>query len=170
MAVRLEIVLIVLIAVTVMTATMVTLTDKKAQKHVSQKELEFTDTTFIEVDRHKLLAKAFTTYGVRNKGILVLEHVRYKTHNIEEMLADNARYLLDTLYLDGNISLHEKDGYQYTAQRAVYNQRTEILTVNSPFTAKMGKNIIKGSSMQYDALKKQMNGTDIEAVLYTVKK
>jgi len=170
MGIRLEYVLIIALLVTVGVTTMVKLTNTTKNGHTSTKELEFFDTTFIEVDREKMQARSFSTHGVRDAGILRLEHIMYTTNNIKLLLANKGTYKEDILYLDGNVSLEEKDGFFYTTEHAKYNQKTEILDITSDFTAKMNENIIKGLTLHYNALKKEVNATSIDAVVYTTKK
>lgn len=170
MGLKLEILLIAMIIVIVTATTMVELTNRSSHKTISHKELEFTNTTFIEVDSIKMQAKALSTYGVREKGVLTLEHLKYYTTSIEELLANKGTYKENILYLDGNVSLYEKDGFEYSTQHAKYNQKTEILYITSPFVSKMDKNTIHGTSLQYNAVKKEAHGTGIDAVVYTVDK
>ena len=170
MGIRLELVLILVLMVTVGVTTMVKLTNTSYKNLASTKELEFSDTTFIEVDREKMQARSFSTYGVRNAGILRLENLTYHTNNIELLLANKGTYKADILYLDGNVSLQEKEGFFYTTEHAKYNQKTEILNITSAFTAKMNENIIKGKTLHYNAVKKEVNATRIDATIYTTEK
>lgn len=170
MGIRLEQVLIVAIVVTVVVTTMIKLNNSSADDKASNKEMEFTDTTFIEVDREKMQSKSFAKKGLRENTVLLLEHLRYSTENIELLVSDKGKYYDDILYLDGNVKLIEKKGYTYSAEHANYNQKTEVLIVTSPFIAYMDKNIIRGASLHYNALKKELNATKVDAVIYTTKK
>ncbi|HFU77438.1 MAG TPA: hypothetical protein ENK91_12700 [Bacteroidetes bacterium] len=170
MGIKLEYILIFAIALTMVVTTTVKLTNKTNDTLLSKKELEFTDTTFIEVDTEKMQARSYSTYGVREAGILRLQHLTFHTKNIDLLLADQGIYKQNTLFLDGNVSLHEKEGFHYTAEHANYNQKTEILHINSAFTAQMNQNLIKGKTLKYDAQKKEANATGIDAVIYTTKK
>jgi len=170
MGIRLEIVLIFAIASIAVVTTMVKLTDSPSANKVFKKELEFTHTTFIEVDVNKTQAKAFSKYGVRDNGILTLEHLNYHTANIQELLADKGIYKNDIVYLLGNVRVDQKEGFDYTTASAKYNQKTEVLYITSPFVAKMNKNIIRGTTLQYNAFKKEAIGTQIDAIVYTTEK
>jgi len=170
MGIRLELVLILVLIMTVGVTTMVKLTNTTQDNLTSTKELEFSNTTFIEVDREKTQARSFSTYGVRDAGVLRLEHLTYHTNNIDLLLANRGMYKANTLYLDGNVSLEEKDGFLYTTEHAKYNQKTEMLDITSAFTAKMHENIIKGKTLHYNALKKEVNATKIDAIIYTTEK
>jgi len=170
MGIKLEYILIFAIVLTIGVTTTVKLTNKTNSTLMSKKELEFTDTTFIEVDTEKMQARSYTTYGVREAGVLRLQHLTYHTTNIELLLADHGTYKQNVLFLDGNVSLQEKEGFYYSTEHANYNQKREILHITSAFTAHMNKNLIKGKTLEYDAQKKELNATGIDAVIYTTKK
>jgi len=170
MGLKLEILLIIGFVFIIGLTTTLKLSNSTSTKQNQSKELEFIDTTFIEVDKEKLQAHSFATYGVRDAGVLRLEHLVYKTDNIKLLLADKGRYLNNVLYLDGNVSLKEINGYLYRSEHAQYNQKTEILEISSPFTAYRNKNIFKGNWLVYDAHKKELNATRIDAIIYTSEK
>jgi len=170
MGVKLELLLAVLIVVMLSLAYTVKLTDDIALKKISKKEMEFTDTTFIEVDTKKLISVLFGTHGIRQDGVLKVDNVIYHTDSIEYLFADKGRYTGNKGYLDGNIKVKQKEGFNYHAEHAVYDKKTEILTINSKFTAVMGRNIVHGNTGWYDTRKKVFYAKEIEAVVYTAEK
>ena len=137
---------------------------------VFTKEVEFSNTTLIEVDTDNIKSRVYATYGVRNNGVLTLDDTVYLSDKIESLSADKARFKDDFLYLDGNVVLREKDGYTYKTEHAVYNKKTEILHITSPFTGVKGQNIIEGESMEYNIRKKKATGTTVGTVFYTPDK
>ena len=170
MAIKLEIILITVILLIVFATTTMKLTDRTSETNKMSKELEFYDTTFIEVDQTKMRANLFSTYGVREGGVLLLQNLIYHSHNIEKLTADKGTYKENILFLDGHVKLKEKEGFIYSAEHANYHQKKEVLTITSPFVAHMAKNIIYGKSLQYFAGTKEMNATGIDATVYTVEK
>lgn len=134
------------------------------------KELEFSDTTFIEVDTNKTEGVAYSKYGVRDNSILVLHDFQYETSHIELLSAQTATYKKNEIYLDTNIVVNQKEGFRYRAEHAVFHKNTEILHITSPFTAMMNKNIIKGNNLYYYTRKKEIYATNITATVYTAKK
>jgi len=170
MGIRLEWLVILLIIVTIGTTTMVKLINTEKGLETKNKELEFHKTIFIEVDTNKMQSKSFVQVGIRQEGVLRLEHIKYSTDNIILLVADKAIYQQNILFLEGNIQLDEIQGYRYSTEHAKYNQKSEILTIPSAFIALKGKNIIRGSSLHYDTVKKEMNATNVDAIIYTTEK
>ncbi|WP_295417758.1 hypothetical protein [Sulfurovum sp.] len=170
MGLKLEIILIVAIAAIVGGSYMVKFTNDTSNKKSPTKELEFTETTFIEVDTNKTLGRAFSTYGIRDAGVLTLYDLKYHTDNIRLLRSKKGIYKGNKIYLDGNITVDQKEGFDYRAQHAVYDKKTQILDITSAFTAVMNKNIIHGNTLRYDTQKKEAFAKQIDAVVYTAEK
>ena len=169
MELKLETVLIIAIAV-IVTGAMVLKVDSSANKHnLFTKELEFTNTTFTEVDTKKLQGRAYGTYGIRENGELTLNNLVYFTENIKYLVADKGHYVGDILNMEGNIELAEKQGYVFKTERAKYNQKTELLRVNARFEAVRDENIFQGIRLVYHTGRKDMYGEGVKAVFHTAE-
>ncbi len=162
--------IIVVIAAIVSVTLMVKFTHKTTDRKPFTKEMEFTDTTLIEVDTITMKGRSFGTYGIRDAGVLTLHNLKYHTKNIELLRAKKGTYKGDKLYLDGNITVNQKEGYDYSAEHAIYDKKTKILNITSAFTGIMDKNIIHGYTLRYDTQKKEAFGKRINAVVYTAEK
>lgn len=170
MGLKLEFVLIVAIVGILAGSLLLRLSRTETKTEVFNKEMEFTNTTLIEVNTHKVLSNSYGTYGVRNQGVLTLKNLEYSTDTIESLVAKRGRFKGDILYLDGSVVLSEKDGYTYKTEHANYNQKTDILNITASFVGIRDKNIIKGNTLRYDTRKKEAFGTKIDSVLYTTEK
>jgi len=169
MELRIESVIVFAIAI-IVTGTMVLKIDSTTQKNdVSTKELEFTNTTFTEVDTQKLHGRAYGTYGIRDNGTLRLEDMVYFTDTIKHLVSDKGDYVDDVLNLEGNIILEEKQGYTFKTQKAVYNQNTELLRVHAPFQATMDKNFFQGTRLVYHTRTKDLYAENVRAVYHTAE-
>jgi len=143
-------------------------TTEKAQS--STKELEFTDTVFTEVDTLRLQGRAHGSYGVRDSGILTINSFSYTSDDVKSLTADKARYMTETIYLEGSVVLKQEEGYEYKTEEAEYNKKSALLNITAAFIATKEKNILRGDTLWYDTRKKEANGTMIRAVLYTIDK
>jgi len=170
MGVRLEIILSLAIVGIISGSLMVKLNKSSAENKIFTKELEFTNTTFTEVDTIKMQGTAYSTYGIRDNGILTLDNFVYYTETINSLVADKARYEGDIIYLDGDVMMEERDGHTYDTQHANYNQKTEIINITAPFVGVRDKNIYKGTTLWYNTRSKEAFGAMINAVVYTTKK
>lgn len=170
MGVRLEPLLIGAILLTVLLGYFVKFKDTIPPQAPFTKELEFTDTYFIEVDEKRSQRRLFSRYGVYDKEVLHLKGVTLHTEDIEMLVADDANFSKERITLLGNVKFYEKEGYLYTTQEAEYNQISRILTLKTPFEAQIGNTLIHGKSLQYNTQTKRLQATDIDAIVNSIKK
>ena len=170
MGLKLETLITVVIIAILSVTLMVRFTHKSSNGERFTKELEFTDTTLTEVDTVTMQGRAFGSYGIRDAGVLTLHNIKYHTNNIESLRANKGTYKGNKLYLDGNITLNQKEGFDYSAEHAVYDKKIKILDITSEFSAIMDGNTIHGYTLHYDVQKKEAFGKRIDAVVYTTEK
>ena len=170
MGLRIEFILFIAIITIIGGSLTIELNNDEKNQKIFTKELEFTYTTFTEVDTQKMLARAYGTYGERDDGVLVLNNLVYRTETIESLVAKQGTYMGSIIYLEGDVVMDYTNGYTYETQQAEYNQETEILNITAPFIATRDADIIKGDTFTYDTRKKEAYGTMIDATIYTVEK
>ena len=170
MGIKLEVVLIIAIIGIIAGSLMLKLRNTPVPTKVLTKEIEFINTTLIEVDTDNMKSRAYATHGVSDQGVLTLDKIEYSGDNIESLSANKARLKGDFLYLNGNVVLQEKGGYRYETEHAIYNKKTEILNITAPFIGVKGQNIVQGESMEYNTREKKATGTTVGTVFYTPDK
>jgi len=169
MGLKFELLLAALIIVTSVVTMTVKLREHNKGRSSVEKELEFRDTTFTEVTTQKRIGVSFATHGVRVNGVLRAENVRYYNDTIKELIADYGTYKGAMIFLDGNVSLHQNEGFEYYTQHAHYDKNNEILYVTSPFTALRGEDVMHGATLRYNTGTKVAYATAVDAVLHTAE-
>jgi lipopolysaccharide assembly outer membrane protein LptD (OstA) len=167
MGLRTEIVLFLAIIAIVYGSFTIKLDGAKKEDKPFTKELEFTSTTFTEVDTAKLQAKAYGTYGIRDDGVLLIHDLVYQTETIHSLVANRGTYKGAIIYLEGNVLMDDNNGYHYETQQAEYNQESEILDITAPFVATNDKKIFKGDTLQYHTRTEEAYSTVVDVILYT---
>ena len=170
MGIRLEFILFVLITIVVVGSFNIELNTNIKKQEVFTKELDFTYTTFREVDTKTLKAIAYGTYGVRDTGVLTMQNFVYSTEVIESLVAQKGTYMGNIIYLEGDVVFTDNNGYNCETEQSEYDQSTEILNITAPYVATRGNNIILGDTLTYNTRIKEAYGTVIDAVLYTSDK
>ena len=170
MGIKLEYIIFIFIGLVLISFLLIEIEPKPLQEKSQTKEMAFTDTRFIEVDTDKIIGLAHSRYGEYEKKALTLEGITYHTDNVNLLQAQKGIYQGDDIYLEGNVTLNQKEGFDYTAQKAVYNKKSEVLNIDSPFKAFLRDNVITGESLVYDMKKKEAVGYNVKAVVYTLKK
>lgn len=170
MGIRLETILTFLIVAILAGTFWIKLDTNVTSKSKAAKELEFTDTTFIEVDTNKTLGLAYSESGNYENSIWTLYKLTYHTDAINYLQADKGKYIGNVIYMDGNVTLEEKEGYIYKAQHVKYDKDLEELEINSPFNGTLGKNTIQGNWLLYKTSLKEIFAHKVHAVIYTQEK
>jgi len=170
MGLKLEFILVFLVGVILSVALTVKITNDSILKKLPTTELEFTDTTFTEVNTNKTIGVSYGTYGVRDKGVLTVENFQYHNDSIKLLRSKIAIYKGDKVYLDHDVVFNQKEGSDYYTQHAVYDKRQGILDVTAPFKAIMGKNIMHGDTLRYWTQTKKAYATNVDAIVYTKEK
>lgn len=170
MGIRLEYIILIFIGLVLISFILIEIDPTPQKEKSHSKELAFTDTRFIEVDTDKILGLAHSRYGGYEKDTLTLEGIIYHTDRVNLLKANKGTYQGDEIYLEGNVTLNQREGFDYSAQKAVYNKKSEILKIDSPFKAYLRDNVITGQSLIYDMQKKEAVGYNVKAVVYTLKK
>lgn len=166
----LKFILTFLIIVIISVSLLVELTNTKNQGKAFTKNLEFTNTTFIEVNTEIMQGWIYATFGVRDQGVLTLENLVFHTDNIESLIANKGKLMNDVLFLDGDVMMQDKDGYTYKTQHANYHKKTEILNITAPFIALRAQDVIQGKTLRYNMVKKEIFASYVDAVLYSTEK
>jgi len=169
MGLRIEVIIFASIVIILLATSAINIKNKSSLEEINTKELIFRDTTIIEVDQNRTLGSTYSTYGIRDAGILTLSHIEYSTDDIKLLRAKKGIFVGKKVYLDGDISVNQKKGFDCTAQSAVYNKKTGILNVTSPFTAIVKGNIMHGKSMRYDINRNILYAKVIHAIVYTAE-
>lgn len=169
MGLKLEFLLLVIVAGLIAMAMTVRISNAKVPVKTQTVELEFTHTTTIEVDTNKTLSTSFGTYGIRDAGVLTVDNLRYHTDEIKLLRAKKAKFHADKIYLDNNVTLNKEKGSDYYTEHAIFNKKTGILLITSPFKAFMNKNTMYGDTLRYDTKQKKAFATHVDAVVFTAE-
>ena len=170
MGLKLEIFLIVFVIGILAMAMTVKIQNSQTVQKQQTVELEFTDTTSIEVDTNKTLSVTYGTYGIRDAGVLKIDNLRYHTDNIKLLRAKKGTLKGDKIYLDKEVILNKEEGSDYYTDHAIFDKKTGILLVTSPFKAVMNENIMYGDTLRYDTKNKKAFATEVNAIVYTTEK
>lgn len=131
----------------------------------SKKDLEFTNTTLMEVDEASLVGYTFATYGVRDNNILTLNNIIYKDVRVDKLTALKGVYNTQKMVLSGKVDLHYKDGIRSQSQNAIYHKELSIVEITTPFLVTTPLHTFRGKSFVYDMKNRIAKATKIDALL-----
>jgi len=165
MGVRIEWILIVMVVSIVLFSYNINIKNNTISNTILQKDLEFFDTTFREVNTTSTIYKLYTRYGVLQNKQLNIKHILYSDTNINYISAKNAVIYDNIVYLENDVKIYQKDGYKYFANEVIYNKKTKVLNIPTQFKAIMSQNEIIGINLQYDSNQKTLLASQLKAKL-----
>ncbi len=165
MVIKIEWALILAMAVTIWLSLTVSFQDK-INPSKDNKELEFNNTIFTEVNTTGPVSQAYAKTGMQKAGVLTLEQVSYKKGGKNEIVANKATYTKDEILLQGDVKVIQDGGFVYSTQEAVYNPKSKTFTSPTPFVASMGQNTFSGKKLDYDLQNKEAKSQKIHAIIF----
>lgn len=167
MAIKLETWLYIAIIVIMIFTLSLKQENKNASVATSKKELEFTNSTFSEVNATTQLSQAFAKTGVQVNGVLTLNDIFYSGKKLKSLKANKAVYdgNISTLY--GGVVLKQENGFEYKTDKAIYDINNQFVYIPNSFVATMDDNTINGKDLKYNISAQNAKASNIHAILYT---
>ena len=164
MALRIEYVLIVAIAI-----TSIFIFQSKPKKSIrviepnSSKEFYFEEFTLLELNetgvKNSLKAREATKY----KETFILKDIELNYENEDRVFADSAVYVKNIIFLKGNIVFEEIDRFKFWSSDLNYNIKTKDIYTSSTFKLKIKDNSIVGKKLKYNMKEKEIEAFNIDA-------
>lgn len=167
MAIKLETVLYVSILCVIALSLSTKQENKDAVISTSKKELEFTNSTFSEVNSTNQLSQSFAKHGIQVNGVLTLNNILYGGQKLKFLKADKAVYdgNISTLY--GDVVLKQENGFGYKTDKAIYDMNKQFVYIPNAFVANMNGNTMRGKELKYNIQQQNVKANNIHAILYT---
>jgi hypothetical protein len=169
MGIRVEWIAIAMIMIMLGVSFLFEAEHRKAQNIVFNKEFEVHNSVTVEVDQKEIKSTLYSDYGMKENGVLTLFDMTYVGASVEKLRSKEGRFIDNKIYLDGNVTALQTNGYYYEGEHAIYNQLTEFLLVTSPFTAYVNNSVIKGINLKYDRKAQVARAQNVHAVFYPKK-
>jgi len=169
MGLRIEWILFILIVFVISISFVIDISGYDIDKYKKQKDLEFYDTVFSEVNQTDRISMLKTKHGVQYNNILSLQDIDYSDNAVESLVSKKAIMENDVILLEDNVSLHQRGDFVYMTQKAFYYKNKSILRVPNDFFSYRLNDTIGGTFMIYDLKTKIINADNVKAVLQMVE-
>lgn len=144
-------------------------------KPMDIKQQSFTDIPLFSIS-------SFTMYELDSKGLITLmngdkatkyagryevEQMNYTDNSkeyIANMKSNSGVYKDNTVYLNGDIIYSREDGLTFKTQKALYNKKTTIATVDGSYLLYMGENMVTGEKLKYNNSLETIESKNVRAI------
>jgi lipopolysaccharide export system protein LptA len=167
MAIKLETWLYVAIFIVIAFSLSSKQENKDAVVSSLKKELEFTNSTFSEVNSTTQLSQSFATSGIQINSVLTLNDISYSGQKLKLLKANKAVYDGNHSTLYGDVILKQENGFEYKTDKAIYDINNQFVYIPNSFVATMDDNTINGKDLKYNISAQNAKASNIHAILYT---
>ncbi len=167
---KIELIIILMILIMLAVSYLIKVKNDKAQKNISNKELEIFDSVSIEVNESMVMSRLYSDYALKENGELKMDQITYAGKTAKVLKSRYGKTIDGKTYLDENVSMLQTNGYYYKTEHAIYDKKNNFFYATSPFVAFLyGGNIIHGTNLKYDMTNEIVIAENVDAIFYTVE-
>lgn len=141
---------------------------QSAVKSVADRELLFKNFSLFELKKNLSAQKLFASKAIKYTNRLDMKDINLTDKDGHNILANEAIYKDDDIYMNNNIRVVRADGLRFSTETLNYNLKRKELQTFTPFYLDYNGSTIKGSSLKYSLKGKDLYAKDIEASIIFV--
>jgi len=138
--------------------------DIKQQIFGDVAQLKMNEFTMYELNKNALETLVTGSKALRYKDRYVFNEVDFTDNSqkfISNIQANKGVYKDNILNLSKNVSFVREDGLEFKSNTLVYNTKSAIAYTNDNYTAFMGENSMRGTSLKYFSAKKKITSKNV---------
>ncbi len=163
MALRIEYMLLLFLAVVLSSLFLLRPNSVHVVESNSTTELIFQNFTLMELDEHGVANQLSASLAVKDKAYFKLSDVNVSYEKSYYLLAKNALYQDKFLYLNDRVHLEREDGLFFESEDLVYALSKGEVRTQKSFSIEMNKSKITGENLHYNLKSKRIFADKIEA-------
>jgi LPS export ABC transporter protein LptC len=161
---KLNIFLLVVIAILLLILVAFKPLGIKQQKFVDVPQFTLHDFTMYELDNFGLTTLMSGKNGIKYSNRYVVKNVDYTDNSqeyIANMKAKKGVYKNQIITLTGDVKYVREDGLTFETQKVVHNRKTGIANANGPYVMYQNKNKAVGIRLVYDNIKDRIKSKNV---------
>lgn len=136
---------------------------QSAVNATAQKEIQFENFSLFEFKEDTPAQKLFASQSIKYKNRLTLQDMNLTDQNGHILLANEAVYINDEIYMNKDISVIHDNGLTFSTEILNYNLKNKELETFAPFYLDFNGSTIKGSNLKYNLKGKDLYANEIKA-------
>jgi len=163
MALRIEYILLLSLAILTIFIFIEKPTNIKAIKSNSSKEVYFKNFSLLELDENGVKNQLIASEATKDKNSFYLIDINITHNKTHKLLAKKAKYIKDFIYLEDNVWLKRDDGFKFWTNSLKYKIKEKIAYTDRNFIINIHTNHISGKELYYNLNTKIVSAKDINA-------
>ncbi|MBU1667337.1 LPS export ABC transporter periplasmic protein LptC [bacterium] len=163
MVLRIEYLLVPTLIILVLSVLGIHPSSQSAVTTTADREILFENFSLFELKENFSEQKLFASKTIKYTNRLDMKDINLTDKNGHNILANEAIYQDDDIYMNENIRLFREDGLTFSTEILNYNLKRKELKTFTPFYLEYNGSTIKGSGLTYSLKGKELYANDIEA-------
>lgn len=169
MVLRIEYILISVLAILILSIMGINPTSKAAIKSKGDKEILFENFSLFEIKEDEIGRKIFSSQTTKYTTHLDLKNINLTDESGDNILAGEAVYKNNSVFLERNITLTTKNGLKFFTEDLNYKLKEKLLRSTTAFTLDFNGSKIKGKNLEYSMKSKEVSADNIHAKIILSK-
>jgi len=142
----------------------------KSKNLKSSKEVEFSDAKIVEVNRDQIKSITHAKRIYKTKKELLMFGVKFENSFKDILTSHKAIQKAKEIHFYKDVKFLRNSGFTYYTNRAIYNQKSEVLTITTQFKAVRDKDTFYGKSMVYYSDGGYIDAKKVDSILLLEQK
>jgi len=163
MVLRIEYILIIILAILFFSIMGINPSSQSAIKSTGDREILFENFALFEVKENELGKRIFSSKTTKYATYLDLKDINLSDENGHNIIAGEAIYKDNMIFMDKNITLSADNGLIFSTKNLNYNLKEKVVKSTTPFTLDFNGSKIKGENLEYSMMSKDISADNIHA-------
>lgn len=170
MAVRIEYLLILTLALLLLSIIKINPSSQAAKTSKGDKELEFQNFSLYDIKKDETSEEVFAVKMIKYQDYLEMDKIDLKDDSGYRILSEKAIYENEYVYMKKGVNIFHEDGLKFSTESLNYNVDTKAIQTLKPFLLEFNSSIIEGENLVLNMKNKKIMADNIEAKIVFVSK
>ena len=143
---------------------------QSAIKSEGNREILFQNFSLFELKEDALGNNIFASEAIKYNTHLDFRNINLNDESGHHIIATQAIYQNNAVYMEKNITLTGKDGLVFTTENLNYQLKEKVAQSITPFTLDFNGSKVRGENLQYSMKSKEISADNIHASIFFVSK
>ena len=163
MVLRIEYVLLVVLAILIFSIIGINPSSQSAIKSKGDREILFENFALFEVKEDEVGKKIFSSKTTKYTTHLDLKDINLSDESEHNIVASEAIYKDNVVYMENNITLTSKEGLKFFTDNISYKLKDKIVKTTTAFTLDFNGSRIEGENLEYSMKSRDISADNIHA-------
>jgi hypothetical protein len=168
MVIRIEYILLLVVAILALSIVGINPTSQSAIKSKGDREILFQNFSLSEFKEDSLGKRILAKEAIKYQTHLDLKNINLNDELGNNVLANKVTYKESSVYMDKNVSLSTKEGLLFSTENIYYKLKEKLVKSTTPFRLDFNGSRIEGENLEYSMMSRDISADNIHASILFV--